>query len=114
MFEALADLIVSSNKLDGELRAPRDPILNGDSCCAMQFDDPSYNRKPKSCTSGLAAIATPETAKNKILFLLRYARTPIPHPHRAVFLYNKLNDRSRRGVLNGVLCKIADCALHHL
>src|SRR6476660_8734152 len=109
MFEALADLIVSSNKMDGELRAPRDPILDGDGC-AVQFDDPSYNRKPKSCTSGLAAIATPETAKNQILFLLRYARTSIPHPHRAVLLYNKLNDRSRRGVLDGVLCKIADCA----
>ncbi len=60
---------VSGKEMDRELRAATDPVLNGDGC-AMQFDDALHNRKPKSCTSRLATIATPETAKNKIPFLL--------------------------------------------
>src|ERR1700730_11344751 len=99
--------------MDGELRPATNPALNVNAR-VMQFDDPPHYRESKPCISGLASIATPETAKDKVPFLLRDARTSIQHPHRAALLYNKFHHRSRRGVFDGVLCKISDRALHHL
>src|SRR6476469_238510 len=99
--------------MDGELRATRCPVLYHYGC-AMQFDDALHDRKPKPRASLPAAIATPKAAKDKIVIPLGYARTSISHPYCPAFFNDKLNGRTGRSMLDGILCEITDCTLHHL
>src|SRR5258708_2719258 len=98
--------------MDRELRSAPRPILNGDRS-AMQFHNALHNGKAQSCTPLLATITPPETAADKFLFRIRYARAPIQYSYRAVSLDNELDDRPWRGVFDCILCEIADRTFHH-
>src|SRR5258708_25583225 len=99
--------------MDREVRSAPGPILNGDRS-AMQFHNALHNGKAQSCTPLLATITPPETAEDKFLFRIRYARTPIQYSYRAVSLDNELDDRLWRGGFDCLLFEISDPPCYHL
>src|ERR1700687_646989 len=80
----------------------------------MQFGNALHDRKPKSCTPLLVTIATPEAAKDKLPLLIRNTGTSISHSYCPAFLNDELDGRMWRSMFDGILCKIADGAFHHL